>query len=155
VRMQNRTRTVLAWLLWLATFGCCAAGLVVTLALIRPLTAGMLAEGAVYALVFPFGFAVIGLVLSLRRPANPIGWLYAASGLAWSLVVPLGPWAERLVRDHQPLPLAAQLAVVADEVVWGPAVALGITLPALLCPMGGCGRSAGGWWSPLPWPVRS
>ena len=34
------------------------------------------------------GFAVIGLVLSLRLPANPIGWLYAASGLIWSLNVP-------------------------------------------------------------------
>ena len=134
--MQTRTRTLLAWLLWLATVGSCAAGLVVTLALIRPLTADTLVEGAVYALVFPFGFAVIGLVLSLRRPANPIGWLYAASGLAWSLVVPLGPWVDVLFRDHRPLPLAAQLAVVVAEVIWAPAVALGITLPALLVPDG-------------------
>ena len=30
----------------------------------------------------------IGLVLTLRRPANPIGWLYAASALTWSLIIP-------------------------------------------------------------------
>ena len=29
--MRTRTRTLLAWSLWLATLGCCAAGLVVTL----------------------------------------------------------------------------------------------------------------------------
>jgi hypothetical protein len=48
VTLPARTRTTLAWLLWLATFGCCAAGLLVTLAVTRPLTLGRLAkaEGA-------------------------------------------------------------------------------------------------------------
>jgi hypothetical protein len=64
---------MLAWSLWLASFGCCAAGLVVTLAVTRPLEAGVLVEGAAYALTFPLGYATVGLVLSLRRPANPIG----------------------------------------------------------------------------------
>ena len=59
-------------------------GLLVTLALTRPLTIGVLAEGAAFALAFPLGFATVGLLVSLRRPANPIGWLYAAAGLAWS-----------------------------------------------------------------------
>jgi hypothetical protein len=54
----------------------------------RPLTLGVLAEGAALALAFPLGYATVGLVLSLRRPANPIGWLYATSGLAWSLNIP-------------------------------------------------------------------
>ena len=36
--MRPRTRVVLAWALWLVTFGCCAAGLLVTLAIYRPLT---------------------------------------------------------------------------------------------------------------------
>ncbi len=72
MRVQPRTRTVLAWSLWLAAFGCCAAGLAVTLAVTRPLTFGVLAEGAARALVYPLGYATIGLVLSLRRPANPI-----------------------------------------------------------------------------------
>jgi hypothetical protein len=140
--LQPRARTTLAWSLWLASFGCCAAGLVVALAVRRPLTAAVLAEGAAFALAFPLGYATIGLVLSLRRPGNPIGWLYAVSGLAWSLMVPLDPWVDQLVRDGRPLPLAAQLAAVAGEFLWAPGVAFGLTLPFLLLP-GGRLRSRG------------
>ena len=68
--MRLRIRVVLAWALWLVTFGCCAAGLVVTLAIVRPLTLSVLAEGAVYAFFFVLGSATVGLVLALRRPAN-------------------------------------------------------------------------------------
>jgi hypothetical protein len=39
---------MLAWSLWLATFGCCAAGLIVTLVVTRPITTAVLAEGALY-----------------------------------------------------------------------------------------------------------
>jgi hypothetical protein len=136
VRARARTKTLLAWSLWLATFGCCAGGLLAALLWIRPLTLGLLARGAGTALMFPLGYATIGLVLSLRRPANPIGWLYAASGLVWSLAIPFEPWLDQLLRDHQPLALAAQLAVVANQVIWAPAIALGITLPFLLLPEG-------------------
>jgi hypothetical protein len=127
---------VLAWSLWLAAFGSCAAGLLVTLAVTRPLTIGVLADGAAYALAFPLGYATIGLVLSLRRPANPIGWLYAASGLLWALVVPLRPWVDQLVHAGRPLPLAAKLTAALGEYTWAPAIALGITLPFLLLPDG-------------------
>ena len=48
----SRGRTILAWSLWVLTFGCCAAGLAVTLALVRPLTIGVLADGATRALAF-------------------------------------------------------------------------------------------------------
>ncbi|HSR27559.1 MAG TPA: hypothetical protein VLR51_03815 [Actinomycetes bacterium] len=136
MRMQARTRTLVAWSLWLITFGFCAAGLVVTLVVTRPLTAAVLADGAAFALVFPLGYATIGLVLGLRRPANPIGWLFAASGLVRSLPIPIDPWVSQLILDHRPLPLAAQLGALVGEFNWAPAVALGITLPALLVPDG-------------------
>jgi hypothetical protein len=134
--MRVRTRTLLAWSLWLATFACCAAGLVVTLAVTRPLTLAVLAEGAAFAAAFPLGYTTIGLVLSLRRPANPIGWLFTASGLVWSLTVPLDPWVDQLVLTSRPLPLAAQLGALVGEFNWAPAIALGIILPALLVPDG-------------------
>jgi hypothetical protein len=134
--MPTRTRTVLAWSLWLATFGCCAAGLAVTLAVVRPLTVAVLAQGAARALVYPLGYATVGLVLTLRRPANPIGWLYAAAGLMWSLAIPGEPWVAQLVAEHHPLPLAAQAAAVYGEFNWAPATILGVTLPALLVPDG-------------------
>jgi hypothetical protein len=136
VALQPRSRTLLAWSLWLAAFGCCAAGLAVTLALTRPLTLAVLAEGAARALVFPLGYATIGLVLTLRRPGNPIGWLFAASGLVWSLPIPLEPWVDQLVREQRALPLAAQAGAVYGELNWTLATVLGVTLPALLVPDG-------------------
>jgi hypothetical protein len=136
VRLQPRTRILLAWPLWLATFGCCAAGLAVTVAVTRPLTIAVLVEGAARALAYPLGYATIGLVLTLRRPANPIGWLYAAAGLVWSLAIPWEPWLDQLIAEHRPLPLAAQVAAVYGELNWAPATVLGVTLPALLVPDG-------------------
>lgn len=45
-----RTTAAVAWAAWLATVGCCAAGLVFTLAMVRPLTIAGLAAGAALAL---------------------------------------------------------------------------------------------------------
>jgi len=134
--MTPRTRTVLAWTLWLATMSSCVAGLVVALLVARPLTAQVLLDGALFALGFPLGYATVGLILTLRRPANPIGWLYAASALCWSLIIPLWPWVDQLVREQQPLPLLAKLNAMAQVTIWAPAIALGVTLPALLVPDG-------------------
>ena len=90
-----RSRTLLVWSLWLVMFGCCAAGLVATLALTRPLTLAVLVEGAVFALIFPLAYGTIGLVVMLRRPANPIGWLYAAPGWQPMLPAPPGQHSDR------------------------------------------------------------
>jgi hypothetical protein len=136
MRLHPRTRTALAWLLWLATMACCAAGLVVTLFVTRPLTAGVLVSGAAFALAFPLGYATLGLVMALRRPANPIGWLFAASGLLWSITIPFDPWLDQLILDGRPLPMLAKLDAIATEYNWAPAIAFGITLPALLVPDG-------------------
>jgi hypothetical protein len=134
--LPPRARTTAAWALWLAVMGSCAAGLVVALLVARPLTTRVVLDGALYALGFPLGYATVGLVLTLRRPANPIGWLYAASALTWSLIIPLGPWVDQLAREQRPLPLVAQLSAVAGLTIWAPAIALGVTLPALLVPDG-------------------
>jgi hypothetical protein len=72
--MRASTRTaVVAWGLWLATVGFCAAGLVVTLVVTRPLTAGVLVEGTAFAVAFLLGYATVGLVLGLRRPPTRSG----------------------------------------------------------------------------------
>ena len=68
VTLHARIRMALAWSLWLVTVGCCAAfG-----AVIRPLTLAVVAD-AVFSLVLLLGYATIGLVVTLRRPADPIG----------------------------------------------------------------------------------
>jgi hypothetical protein len=89
-----------------------------------------------YAFFFVLGFATVGLVVALRRPGNPIGWLYGAAGLAWAYTLPVEPWLDQLIREHRPLPLVAQVVAAAGTLGWAPAIALGVTLPALLLPNG-------------------
>jgi hypothetical protein len=122
--------------MWLVAFGCCAAGLLVTLAIYRPLTAAVLVEGAGYAFFFVLGFATVGLVLALQRPGNPIGWLYGAASLVWAYSIPVQPMIDQLVREHRPLPLVAQVVAATGDLSWAPAIGLGVTLPALLLPNG-------------------
>jgi hypothetical protein len=133
--MQVRSRTRLAWLVFLATVGCLAGGLVATLLVTRPLTDDVLVGGAVDASIWLL-FATIGLVLTLRRPANPIGWLYAAAGLVWSVSIPWDPWVDQLLGSGRPLPLAARLAALAGDSLWAVGITLVITLPLLLLPDG-------------------
>ena len=135
VPMRVRSRTLLAWSLWLATFGCLVGGLVVTLFVTRPLTSDVLVTGAFDGAIWLL-FATIGLVLTLRRPDNPIGWLYAAAGLVWSVYVPWDPWVDLLLRTGRPLPPAARLAALAGDSLWAVGITLAITLPLLLLPNG-------------------
>jgi hypothetical protein len=133
--VNPRTRTLLAWSLWLATLGCLLGGLLVTLAVVRPLTTDTIVAGAVDGASWLL-FATIGLVLTLRRPANPIGWLYAAAGLVWSAYVPVDPWVDQLQRDGRPLPAAARYLALIGENFWAIGIVLAITLPLLLLPDG-------------------
>jgi hypothetical protein len=134
--VRPKTTSTLAWSLWVATLAGGVVGLLTALAWTRPLTWVVLVRSVADTVGLPLGFATIGLVLALRRPANPIGWLFAASGLAWCLMSCGTPWLAHLARGHRPLPLVAQLVAVGAEAGWAPATALGVTLPALLLPDG-------------------
>jgi hypothetical protein len=133
--MHLGSRTLLAWLVFLATFACLAGGLVVTLLVTRPLTTDAVVDGAFDGAIWLL-FATVGLVLTLRRPANPIGWLYAAAGLVWTFYIPWDPWVDQLLRSGRPLPPAARLAALAGDSLWAVGITLAITLPLLLLPDG-------------------
>ena len=133
--MPSRSRAGPAWLLFLVTFACLLGGLVVTLLVTRPLTVDVLVNGAFEGAEWLL-FATIGLVLTLRRPANPIGWLYAAAGLAWTLYIPWDPWIDQLQRTDRPRPPVAHLAALAGDSLWAIGLTLAVTLPLLLLPDG-------------------
>jgi hypothetical protein len=133
--MRGRSRTLLAWSLWLGTLACLLGGLVVTMLVTRPLTVDLLIDGALEGAMWLL-FATVGLVLTLRRPGNPIGWLYAAAGLVWTAFVPFDPWVDQLQRSGRPLPPAARLAALAGDNLWAVGLSLAITLPLLLLPDG-------------------
>jgi hypothetical protein len=133
--VHKRNRTLLAWSLWTATMACLLGGLLVTLAVVRPLTSEAIVNGAFDGSWWLL-FATIGLVLTLRLPANPIGWLYAAAGLVWSLYIPFDPWVDQLQRTGRPLPVAAPYLVLIGENFWAIGLTLAVTLPLLLLPDG-------------------
>jgi hypothetical protein len=133
--MRQRTRTLQAWLLFAATLACLLGGLVVTLAVVRPLTTEVIVNGAVDGSSWLL-FATIGLVLTLRRPANPIGWLYAAAGLVWSAYIPIDPWVDQLQRSGRPVPPAGRYLALIGENFWAIGIVLAIILPLLLLPDG-------------------
>jgi len=87
------------------------------------------------ALVFS-GFAVVGAIVAARRPRNPIGWLFEAGALVWSLgVLSNGVyWHMAFGRVHPP--------AAADYVAWfgswsfEPAFVLLLCFVPLLFPTG-------------------
>jgi hypothetical protein len=137
--MRGQLRVLAAWGLWLGTFVCLVGGLVVSLVVTRPLTADVLVTGAVDGAVWLL-FGTIGLVLTLRRPENPIGWLYAAAGLVWTLYVPWDPWVDDLLGHGRPLPAVARLAALVGDSLWAVGIALAITLEPVAKPF-----TLGGW----------
>ena len=76
-------------------------------------------------LVLVPGFAVVGMVLAIRRPANPIGWLFVAMGLVAAVQAVAFEYAARgLVTAPGSLPAAPWLA-------WLAAWTFVLNLPAL------------------------
>jgi hypothetical protein len=87
--MGGRSRTLLAWSLWLGTFACLIGRLVVTLAVTRPLTTDVLADGAFEGAIWLL-FATVGLVLTLPLLLLPDGRLRSPRWRAVLAVVVVG-----------------------------------------------------------------
>ena len=93
------------------------------------------------------GFAVVGLVLALRRPGHPIGWLFVAMGLVAAIHAFAFEYGARAyVTAPGSLPAAAWLAWVAYW-TW-PLNLLGLALLLLLFPDG---RLPSRRWRSVPW----
>jgi hypothetical protein len=79
-------------------------------------------------------FAVVGAVVAIRQPRNPIGWLMLALAMLFLTSTDSGLYAVRAYRiDHKELPLA-RLAVACTQLWVGLLVLL--PLPILLYPEG-------------------
>jgi hypothetical protein len=86
-------------------------------------------------LVFPF--VALGTLLSLRQPANPIGWLLTVGGLIWLL----GGLADilasaGLASGGARLPTAALVAAFVGDGLWTLGFHFSVSLPLLLFPDG-------------------
>lgn len=101
----------------------------VPLAIATHQVSGALAE---FPLMVPFG--VVGLIIALRQPRNPIGWIMLAVAGAYTVGADAGSYAVLAFRmGHPGLPLA-RLAVALTQ-CWI-ALPLLLPLPVLLFPTG-------------------
>jgi hypothetical protein len=76
-----------AWSVWAVSVTVTATGLVFTR--VHPLPASVASQAGspadgVVAVVFIGSFATVGALLGWKRPANPIGWLLAGTGLSYA-----------------------------------------------------------------------
>jgi hypothetical protein len=89
--------------------------------------------GGTYAVASGSAFAVVGLLIVVRRPGNAIGWLFVLANLGWSVSNAATAWVERSVIGP-PLPAAEAIAWLAT---WpGPLSLVAYILLVLLFPTG-------------------
>ena len=87
-------------------------------------------------LIVPLSFSVVGLLVALRRPRNPIGWIQLAVGIAWAALTVTEAYAARVqAPDVGALP-RSDLVVALGGWAWVPAVGLVGTFLVLLFPDG-------------------
>jgi signal transduction histidine kinase len=96
-----------------------------------------------------FAFGVCGAVIAWHRPANPIGWLFAADGLGHATSALMAPLAQVMLDAAAPV---GALRLVMTVFMWSWPWSIGLFLPValLLFPDG---RLPSPRWRPVLWGV--
>jgi hypothetical protein len=93
-------------------------------------------------------FAATGVVIAVRVPRNPIGWMLIAIAYGWGLVTGSIAYGDYALKVHPgALPAASAVASVSGW-AWAPPVALTGVFLLLVYPDG---RLAGSRWRPVAW----
>ena len=136
--MNRRAARRLCWWFLVVVIG---LGLVFNLAVHRKFTGDDL-------VVLPlFGYAVVGAIVALRRPENPIGWIFLTIGMLTSLAAFSGAGADRAFHSGPPIPWWGVLSAWYNSWFWYPLFMLATTFTFLLFPSGLPSRR----WRPIFW----
>ena len=110
------------------------------------ITVGTVSEmlGFVPFLAFP----IVGALIALRRPQNPIGWICLADGLLWSLLGMTDYYSRYGVAHPGPVPFSVVITYALGQWLWLPPVGLLGIYMILLFPDG---RLPSRRWRPLAW----
>jgi hypothetical protein len=105
----------IAWALWIASLALLTLGLLfLLLSASAPIPPGFGFRGV--DLIFGLAFSTVGVVIGLRRPANPIGWLFGAAGLVFALVGFAGQYATCAVLTRPGWALGPEAAWLAGSI---------------------------------------
>jgi signal transduction histidine kinase len=143
--VKTRTAGRLPWALGLVALALTAAGLAVGAKNgDNPWSFG----GGASALVLLVAFGGLGAILASRRPANPIGWIFIATGVMFSGAGLADQYAQYgLVTSPGPIPGAAFASWLARW-IWAPASGVLLIYTLLLFPDG---RLPSRRWRPVAW----
>jgi signal transduction histidine kinase len=101
-----------------------------------------------YIFAFSFlGFSFVGALVAARRPDNPIGWLFCATGLGTTLAVALSEYGIQALHGQLKEWPAGDIAIWLSSVIAGPATVLLIFI-VLLFPNG---KLPSHRWRPVVW----
>ena len=133
--MSTRRSTWLAWSICTLALALTTLGLLLlALTATTPVALGWGFRGQI--IVFPLVFTPIGTLLAVRRPANSIGWIFCAMGLAGAFMVFAQQYAVYSVIAYPgSFPLAEIMAWILNW-IWIPALIFDITFLLLLFPDG-------------------
>ncbi|EFH80790.1 hypothetical protein [Ktedonobacter racemifer] len=123
--MSKRMAFWLAWSVWLLCLGMVIATL---FSQIRQEPAGWFGE--LFDTLVLLAFATVGALIASHRPEHPIGWLFCASTLLWTLGVVL---VEYTVSDFLANPAVSPLEALAGAIgLWARAMGWYMMLTYLL-----------------------
>ena len=142
--MTQRPAALVAWTLWLVALGVSALAIVfLALSASTPIPPRFGPRGA--DAIFAVTAATVGAVIALRRPHNPVGWLFLAAGLGYAVAAFAYEYAVYAVLTHPGSVLGPEAAWVANW-IWPPALGalacMVLVFPngRLLLPRSRCGR---------------
>jgi hypothetical protein len=142
-----RSRRI-AWALWAGTIACLAAAIPIGVA--KPGTGGGAGSVAVITAttLFLVTFASVGLVVALRRPGNPIGWVLCGAALVTGIASVASVYADYAFKVKHGDVAGATLAAWLTGWIWSVGIAPGALVAPLLFPDG---KLLSPRWRPVLW----
>lgn len=139
--MRGRSAGRAAWGLWLVD--------VVTVAWLLSMgSEGAGLSSSLAGALFVLAFATTGALVASRHPGNPVGWLLALAGLAFTIGGACEEISQYAVEESRPDLLAARAAAWVGGFVWMLGVGPAATFLLLLFPDG---RLPSSRWRPVAW----
>jgi hypothetical protein len=148
---RRAASSYLAWSLCLLCVALAAASLILALLNGRTLAEIFLAWDGPSIAVLPteaVSFSVVGALIALHRPENPIGWIFLAEGFCYGLLSAGDEYAiYALLTNPGALPLGAEASWL-GQWIWAPGLGLSLVFLPLLFPDG---HPPSHRWRPVGW----